>query len=331
LLRTEAEHAKSALREIGGDTLEGEPEEAVMGKTSASREMLERRWLPPPHASRELISELLKEDYHDSILNRWPDCPLGALGGKTLRQAAAEAASDATVKMKSLAAILVMQQSIDRGPAPFDYNELRSMLGLPTLGPIDPSQCDLERLPLGRLSRLEIDKLDDEQLSLVFHRASIFRAWDAAQKFAQAVIARPSFASRPERAEAYRLLVESAGSLGESLKAIEEGRRETLAAGQSCAIWDLMELPLRFEQGDANNAMRLMRHIETRHINEPGVAQTLTRMLINAGLLNPDGTPVAMPAGMPGGPEPAAAEPSKLWTPDSETAGSGGKLWTPGA
>ena len=38
-----------------------------------------------------------------------------------------------------------------------------------------------------------------------------------------------------------------------------------------------------------------MQHIETRHIEEQGVAQTLTQMLINVGLLNPDGTPVAVP------------------------------------
>ena len=93
-----------------------------------------------------------------------------------------------------------------------------------------------------------------------------------------------------------------------------------------------MELSFRFGHGNAPAAMRLMQHIETRHINEPGVAQALTQLLINAGLLNPDGTPVAMPPGMHAAPEaaPPAAEQSKLWTPDSASAGAGGKLWTPG-
>ena len=56
-------------------------------------------------------------------------------------------------------------------------------------------------------------------------------------------------------------------------------------------------------------------------------------MLIDVGLLRPDGTPAVCP----GGPEPAmaaaedpAAEPGGLWTPDSAQPGSGGgKLWTP--
>ena len=136
---------------------------------------------------------------------------------------------------------------------------------------------------------------------------------------------REGFASRPDRVEAYRVLVEMAENFEESLKCIEEARGQSLAAGQSCAIWDLMELSVRFGQGDVHEAMRLMQHIESRHMKEPGVAQSLTRMLINAGLLNPDGTPVAVPPGYPGGESvPAAPEPSKLWTPGSESSGSGG-------
>ena len=92
-----------------------------------------------------------------------------------------------------------------------------------------------------------------------------------------------------------------------------------------------MELSFRFGHGEIEPAMRLMQHIESRHIEEKGVAQTLTQMLINFGLLNPDGTPVAMPGRRAAAEAaPPAAEASKLWTPGSESSGSGGKLWTPG-
>ena len=65
-------------------------------------------------------------------------------------------------------------------------------------------------------------------------------------------------------------------------------------------------------------------------MEEPGVAETLTRMLIDVGLLRPDGSPafgrhVHAPDYADESP---AAEPAKLWTPESE-AGGGGKLWTP--
>ena len=37
--------------------------------------------------------------------------------------------------------------------------------------------------------------------------------------------------------------------------------------------------------------MRLIEHIQKQHIEEPGVGETLTQMLIDVGLLRPDGTP----------------------------------------
>ncbi len=95
-----------------------------------------------------------------------------------------------------------------------------------------------------------------------------------------------------------------------------------------------MELSLHFAAHDGPNAMRVLDHVQKQHINEPGVAEALTRMLVEVGLLNPDGTPAFGPAAA----EPqmaddmsAPAETSELWTPDSAQPGSGGgKLWTPG-
>jgi hypothetical protein len=75
-----------------------------------------------------------------------------------------------------------------------------------------------------------------------------------------------------------------------------------------------------------------LEHIQSRHVEEPGVGEALQQMMIDVGLLHPDGTPVAMPEeepAMAGAAEPAAA-PGGLWTPDSAQPGSGGgKLWTP--
>ncbi len=166
---------------------------------------------------------------------------------------------------------------------------------------------------------------------MAFHRAGLCHAWDAARKFARAVIDRPDFARRPERMEAYRVLAQSATTMEEGIASINEGRRDALSNGQSCAVWDLLELSFRFGHGDVDQAMRLMQHIESQHIQEQGVARTLTQMLINVGLLNPDGTPVAVP-GRRAEAEviPPTAEPSMLWTPGGESPGSGGKLWMPG-
>ncbi len=328
LTKTEADQAKAILRQAGGDSLEPEPEETLMAKTSASHQLIAHRWVPPRGAPRAQVDALLVQDFRQALLNRWPDHPLGVLGGRSLRQAAADPAA----RVKALAAILVMQQWSGRSPAEFDFNDLRSQLGLPTLGPIEPQLGEVRWLPLVRLVRVEVEKLSDDDLVLAFHRAGLYHAWDAARKFARAVIDRPVFARRPERMEAYRLLAQSATTLEDGMASIDEGRRNALSNGQSCAVWDLMELSFRFGHGDVEPAMQLMQHIESRHIQEQGVAQALTQLLINVGLLNPDGTPVAAPGRRAAAEVPSpAAESSKLWTPGSESPGSGGKLWTPGS
>ena len=209
---------------MGGDALEPGPEETLMAKTSASHQLISHRWVPPRGAPRAQVDALLIQDFRDALLNRWPDHPLGALGGRSLRQAA----GDPAARVKTLAAILVMQQWSGRPPEEFDFNELRSQLDLPTLGPIEPRPQEVRWLSLGRLVRVQVEKLADDDLLTAFHRTGLYHVWDAARKFARAIIDRPAFAHRPERMEAYRALAQSATSLEESLATIDEGRREAL-------------------------------------------------------------------------------------------------------
>ena len=94
-----------------------------------------------------------------------------------------------------------------------------------------------------------------------------------------------------------------------------------------------MELSFHFMRRDGREAGRLIEHLQRHHLEEPGVGDVLTQMLIDVGLLRPDGTPAMTPhRGEPTGvveEEPAAAA-GGLWTPDSDSsAGGGGKLWTP--
>ena len=98
------------------------------------------------------------------------------------------------------------------------------------------------------------------------------------------------------------------------------GRRAAEAKKLSSASWDLLELSFRFAARDGQQAMRLIEHLQNHHLNEPGVGEALTRLLMDVGLLRPDGTP----AYAPGESEPAmaaaeepAVEPGGLWTPDS--------------
>jgi hypothetical protein len=274
----------------------------------------------------------LAEEYvDDALLNRWPDMRLGLLDGKSPREAAGEAA----LRVKVLAAIMVLQHWSDQVGSSFDFNRLRTGLGLPTLEPIEAKGESLTGLPLARLVRVEIDKLPDADVVQGFHRCMAFGVQPALPRFARAMVERSGLSGREERATALRVLIRLAEDSDQALGYIELGRQATRAAGRSCADWDMMELTYRVDRAEPEEVTRLFGHIQTEHEREPGVAEALARFLMAIGVINPDGgpgfPPGAMgPADMGGMPAEAAPGPNRLWTPESQRpAGERPAIWTP--
>lgn len=320
------------LRTLFGAVITGEPEVTQLGRTSASRLMVRlARYLPrgiSPEQSENVVGRLMEH----ALLDEWPAHHLGLLDGKT----PCEAAAQPEYRTKLLAAILMLQQWLDTAGETFDFNRLRTALGLPTLDPIDPTRTRVERLPLVRLARVDAERLDDETLLKAFRRAFAFGATAAVTRFAQALIDRPQAGTPDERDTAYRLLMQHEKDSQRALALLDRGRKESVAAGRSCAGYDLMELPVRLSRGEVHDLTRLVTHLQREHMGEPGVGQALAQFLMEIGAMRPDGTP-AMPAAAPqeqGGlivPDAVGAEPGKIWTPGDEVGGGkSGKLWTPG-
>ncbi len=328
----DADQVKALLSELVGDELDSVVEEEVIESESRTYEILTQRWRLPENCPPDKFRALAEKYLDGALLNQWPDMPLGLLGGKSPR----EAAGEESLRVKVLAAILVLQHWSDQVGGEFDFNRLRSGLGLPTLEPVEIDGEALMRLPLARLMRVEADKLSDTGVVQAFHRCMAFGVRTALPKFARAMVERPSLSGREERLTALRVLVRLSEDPNQALEYIEQGRQAVQAAGQSCADWDIMELTYRFDQQDGEGVSALLGHIQQEHIQEPGVADTLTRFLMAAGVINPDGSPNLPPGGMdPGGPGgmpgEMGAEPEGLWTPDSQKPeGEGPGLWTPG-
>jgi hypothetical protein len=314
-----------------GNELEGPLEQNVVGRMSASRELLrDDAYLPHDTVSRDEADRFADQLLRNDLLHDWPQRPLGLLDGKSPRQAAAEPA----YRVKVLAAIFILQSWSDlTGGDAFDFNLLRSELGLPTLGAIDPVQTPVDNVPLVRLSRVEAEKLTDEGLRQVFHHALAFQVPAGLLKFARAVVERASLTGSEEFLTACRVLSQHEPDPVQAIGYLDRGRKAARTAGQSCAAWDFQELDLRFRAGQSAEANRLLSHIQQQHLREPGVAESLYQILVQIGAIGPDGQP-AMPQAaqepsivVPGA---GGAEPGKLWTPDSqEPTGQRGKLWTP--
>lgn len=325
---------KTVLATAAGPLLGAPCKEEAMGRVSATRALLDSRWILPKDISEKQLRQLFAEDERDALTNRWPRLALGALGGKTPE----EAAADPALRIRLLAAILLVESWTEPLGSRFDFNQLRSRFGLPTLDPIDPDGLKVEELPATRLVRLVAEKLSDEALATCFRRAAALNATAAVTKFAQALVDRPSFQQKPDRLRAYAALARVAESLDRALACVDEGRKAAEAMGQSSAGWDLRELSLRFQRGEAGEVNRLLRHIQAQHGREPGVASALRNMLVQFGLLRPDGTPAyaprrpepeVPPAAVPGAGQPD--ESGKLWLPDSQRpAGEKPRIWTPG-
>ena len=274
---------KIILNEIAGQWLQNEEESETLTATSATNDLLQPQWRPPMQLKQQQFHAMLDEYRRDALLNRWPEMKLGALDGLSPNQAAA----DAKYKVKLLAAILILQYYADNLRCSFDLNELRTKLGLPILEPIDPQPGNINQLPLIRLARVSVDKLSDDDLVQAFQRAVGYNHRMAVVKFGREIIDRPSFASRRERSLAYITLARMDDDLDRALMYIEAGRKASDEPGKSNAIWDLEELSLRFARQEIPEALHLIKHIESTHINEANVSMVLTQILVEAGLLRP--------------------------------------------
>ncbi|MBN2023853.1 MAG: hypothetical protein JW809_13800 [Pirellulales bacterium] len=316
-------------RQLAGDQIAGEPEVEVLDRASGSRMMLRRVWRLPPDVTRAQIDAWAKEHLERVLLERWPTRPLGLLGGRT----PADAAGDPSLRVKLLAAILVLESWTLQTDERFDFNRLRARLGLPVLAPIDPEVEAVDALPLARLGRVMADKLPDDALVGAFHRAMALGAFDAAGKLAQVLVDRPGIGAL-DKADGYQALAQLERDLDRVLPHIERGREATESAGESSAPWDLMELTLRTNLGQIDHVRRLVDHLQREHGNEPGVAPALMQFLLSIGAIRPDGTPAAAPPSAEAAVPPDAPASPGLWTPDGPApkapSSSHSKIWTPG-
>jgi len=319
----------TAIRQAAGKAVAPQANQEVSGSQSAPLAMLRPSWMPPKGFEAERIRAMIPDYLRDVVLHRWPERKLGVLGGRSIRDAAA----DPAMRVRCLAVILVLEYWIERMTSvDFDINDLRIQCGLPACEPIDPAKQPMKDIPPTRLDRLPVEKLSDDELVTAFLRAGAYAIRPVVRKFAQEVLARPSLAEHNARLNAYLEMARTERNASRAIEYIGQGRAAALKKKKSCAAWDLLEIPFRFAQCDGREAVRLIEHLQTRHANEPGGGETLAHILIEVGLLYPDGTPAYPPAGpasaMPDAMEPESEAP-KLWTPESAVPAAGGKLWTP--
>jgi hypothetical protein len=282
-----------------------------------------------------------------SLLSIWPNLPMGALDGKTPRQAVADPAGQIRVQA------VILQMDLAEPVENPDYNKLRRSLGLPTLEPIDPAGVRVDSLSPARQTRLDVSKATDEQLVTVWRRAVVTAAPRLLRKIGLEIASRQSLDQQKDidKSEVYDILARMALDADEAVSYLVKAQEIAKSKGKSPARYLLAELPYRLQRGEEHDSRRILNLLTTRHAKEPGVQEALLNLLAQLGLVRVDpatGRPVIMmpSGGVPGAtpsalgaapPPPTAAPPpqSSLWTPDqfgpAPAAGEGkSKLWIPG-
>ncbi len=330
------EQARRQFEKLLGDyasPLEGE--EAVQGMP-AEEVAMQWRWRLPDDTSAATRASLVEEKRRDVYLNTWPNTPLEVLDGKT----PTEVADDPQYRIRLLAAILLLELSLERVHSAVDLNELRAKLGLPLREPIDPASVSLDELSPLCLHLLQLDGVSDDALRRLVNWSSMFAIPRAVRRICHAMLERPGFAHPAEQAKIYRALETSCHDLEESFEFNRKGREAAVAAGGSPAPWLLNELQLRLLQRNTERFTEVLQILRARHLNEPGVAQALQTIVsqLTSAFQSQRGAD-AGPAGPGGGPQPgpeasAGGESSSLWTPGgsapSTAPGEKPQLWTPG-
>jgi tetratricopeptide (TPR) repeat protein len=322
--------AKATLSEVCGPVLGESIGEEVSEQVSIVQDEMSWHWRLPPDTPRDHYMQLMEGTQSHALLEKWPVLKMNLFGGSSAQEFAADPANN----VKLLGAILLLEIGQMRGGA-FDFNQLRSKLGLPTAEVIDPQEINVSHVSAMRLGRLDFAKLDDDQIYAAYRRSESLGLASALDPLARQVIDRPSMKDKISPADAYGHLAQAAGATDEAIRHVESARKASTEEGRSCADWDLFELTIRIARRESDHVQRLIQHIEHDHMQEPDVGRALVGLLVNAGLINPDGSPTMGPGGPT--PEPVAAsggaESGGLWTPDSPApSGDGGEkkvIWTP--
>ena len=322
----------AAIHEILGDALGEKTDELQLGPSPGQGDpALSWRWHLPPTMPPHQRRELLEQERKAALLERWPDAPRAALGGKTPR----EAASIDELKLPLLAAILLLELGSSNAGHGETFTQLRDMFGLPQPESIPAETIDPGEVSIARVRRLELAGLSNDDLLLLYKRCVLVNAHSAINTVLREAVKREDFAQLMPLERVYEQLFTTEPSTPAAVAVLDDAREWSKQQGQSCGPWDMLELQLYIQEGHSEGANRVLAHLREEHMHEPEIAEQIYQLLymigaIPDGMGGPQGPPIPAGAAVPSGPAPAAESSSAIWTPDSDNPSAGkSKLWTP--
>lgn len=249
------ERALMDLRQAVGPGLS--PPQSDVGPASFGDVLAGALIFPVGLTDPALIEQRAKDYATNYYEETWPHQPLKALG----RTAPAEAAGDPVRRKRLRGVIQFLQEcAAQTSLQGYDFDRLRRKLGL--LGGAAPSAdgaADLRSLGAEELAGVDVAGLNDEQLDQGYQAAQKLGAQDLAGRFAEALVARPPSAAKPDRYVWYNFLVQRALAEGNTDRALQllEGAEQADRehnAGQRANDYAQRRGQVHVKRGDAAQA-----------------------------------------------------------------------------
>ncbi|MCO6046109.1 hypothetical protein NG895_19590 [Aeoliella sp. ICT_H6.2] len=326
------------LRAELGDAVGEQQDEVDLGEAQHGGDAaLSWRWHLPPATSAQKRRELLREERQVALLERWPNTPRAALGGKT----PLEAVGVEELQLPLLAAVLLLEQGSNNVGFGETFVELRKKLGLAQHETVPADQVDADTVPVVRVSRIDLAALSSAELAMLYKRCVLVNATDALGHILREALKRDDFDSSLPRPKLYEQLFTVEEDSEKAVAVLDEARTWAKSEGESCGHWDMLELQLHIAENNSEGANRVLTHLRDEHMDEPEIAQQIYQLLYMIGAIPPDagmgggapgpaGIPSDIPAGAAAQMPSAPPNESAIWTPGGETESAGkSKLWTP--
>jgi tetratricopeptide (TPR) repeat protein len=268
---------------------------------------------------------------------------LPILGGKSL----ADVADDPSLDFERGVVVRVLEgheRIISLEGALAEIYKLSNVEPLPTLEPTDETINDLS---CSDFFRVDPNKLSPTQLYVLASNARSTGGMTACNRFAAELVKKTTEAKGSESdsrmtMEGFILWMMSTPEPSESIAIGEKAIAFAKANGINYASILLARLELFLAMSDQDGFRQTIMEIEKDYGTDPAVMARVQQLLVQLGIIRPDGSLRQAPGAPPAGPNeftpaaPPEAQSGGVWTPDSASAPKpsggegGGKLWVPG-
>ena len=267
------------------------------------------------------------------------EIPLSILGDRSLADAAND--ESLTFERNTVVRLLEGQERLISLPGALeDVYELSGIAPLSTLSPKDDDAAELTPADYFRVDPSQLSR--DITLALAANARSS-GAISACRRFAARLIDVAGGDDEDKRVtlEGYALLMTTTPDPTESIAIADKAVAFAKQAELAFAHLLLAKLELSLSLADQELFRQTIMDIETHYGNDPAVMAHVQQLLVQIGLIRPDGSVRQPGAAAPGAapteftPAPAPAANGGVWTPESAppkptSNEGGGKLWVPG-